>query len=701
MILASPIRCSTRSRPGRRRADRAGRRRRLGGGARLERSARPRRSTCWPRPSARTARSCWSRPRRCRSDEPPPPLAPMRAADARAAVAALRPSPGRSTAPQRWPASSAMPVARGRQSVWLRTASTTAARRRCRAPRRPRPAALSRVAEARGAAPARAGRPGRSGTQGSRACRCARCRRAAPRQIVVRASAEDGALLAREPATLDAGASEVAVRLPMPPELRNRMARIEIEGEQSAGARAAVDERWRRRPVGIAARAERPPGQPLLSENYYLERALDPYAELRRGDARRSAEARDCRGADLADAGPLAGRGATAIAQMDRAGGVAVALRRAAASPSRTTTLLPVRAAPRRPHARRRDVLGQAGGAGAVPGEEPLRRPADPDGRADQPPGPGRAEPDLADKTWARLADGTPLVTAEKRGQGWLVLVHTTANTDWSNLALSGLFVEMLQRLVAVEPASAAPATRRCRRSQTARRLRPAGRAAADGAARRRPTTSPRERRPAPSARLLRHANARRALNLAAGIGQAEAAGDCRPGSPRDGFARAGEIDLRPWLLAAAFCSLLADLLIASRCAACCAGRARAPAALAAGRMLLLPAVRGARRRRRFRRRRDRRDCGSPISRPANRRSTASASAGLVGLTEILQPRTAVETADRRRRPRAATSSLFFPLLYWPVTPTSRRPRRRGCERSTVISTPAARSCSTRATTSS
>src|SRR5258708_10700313 len=62
------------------------------------------------------------------------------------------------------------------------------------------------------------------------------------------------------------------------------------------------------------------------------------------------------------------------------------------------------------------------------------------------------AEPDLdlASKTWARLADGTPLVTAEKRGQGWIVLVHTTANADWSNLALSGLFVEMLRRIEAM-----------------------------------------------------------------------------------------------------------------------------------------------------------------------------------------------------------------------------------------------------------
>src|SRR5438046_10571869 len=62
------------------------------------------------------------------------------------------------------------------------------------------------------------------------------------------------------------------------------------------------------------------------------------------------------------------------------------------------------------------------------------------------------AEPDLdlAIKTWARLVDGTPLVTSEKRGEGWVVLVHTTANAEWSNLALSGLFVEMLRRVDAM-----------------------------------------------------------------------------------------------------------------------------------------------------------------------------------------------------------------------------------------------------------
>ena len=45
-------------------------------------------------------------------------------------------------------------------------------------------------------------------------------------------------------------------------------------------------------------------------------------------------------------------------------------------------------------------------------------------------------EPGLAAKTWARLADGTPLVTAERRGKGLIVLFHVTADTTWSNLPI-------------------------------------------------------------------------------------------------------------------------------------------------------------------------------------------------------------------------------------------------------------------------
>ena len=85
------------------------------------------------------------------------------------------------------------------------------------------------------------------------------------------------------------------------------------------------------------------------------------------------------------------------------------------------------------------------------------------------------AEPegDLTEKTWAALQDGTPIVTAGKRGEGLLVLFHVTADTTWSNLPLSGLFVDMLRRVVG--------ARRRRGRSRRRgpQRLRPDGRAAA------------------------------------------------------------------------------------------------------------------------------------------------------------------------------------------------------------------------------
>jgi hypothetical protein len=60
------------------------------------------------------------------------------------------------------------------------------------------------------------------------------------------------------------------------------------------------------------------------------------------------------------------------------------------------------------------------------------------------------AEPDsdLPGKTWASLADGTPLVTATVFGRGEIVLFHTTADATWTNLPLSGTFVAMLNRVV-------------------------------------------------------------------------------------------------------------------------------------------------------------------------------------------------------------------------------------------------------------
>jgi hypothetical protein len=87
------------------------------------------------------------------------------------------------------------------------------------------------------------------------------------------------------------------------------------------------------------------------------------------------------------------------------------------------------------------------------------------------------AEPtvDLYDKVWASLADGTPLVTAAGAATACIVLVHVTANAEWSNLPLSGLFVEMLNRIVELAPATGKPQEIRRRATGVRRRIRRPG----------------------------------------------------------------------------------------------------------------------------------------------------------------------------------------------------------------------------------
>ena len=69
------------------------------------------------------------------------------------------------------------------------------------------------------------------------------------------------------------------------------------------------------------------------------------------------------------------------------------------------------------------------------------------------------AEPDavLATKSWASLEDGTPLVTGERRGKGVVSLFHVSADMRWSDLPMSGSFVEMLRRIVDMSGYTANP----------------------------------------------------------------------------------------------------------------------------------------------------------------------------------------------------------------------------------------------------
>ena len=324
-----------------------------------------------------------------------------------------------------------------------------------------------------------------------------------PDSLTVRASDDRGRLVTQQTLDFEPEAAETSQALTLPIELRNRITRLDIEGEAGAGAVLFLDERWRRRPVGLVSTGPLESAQPLLSELYYLERALAPFTEISRGDIGQLMN-RGVAVIALPDLGPLPPEQATALERWVEAGGLLLRF----AGPRLAESddgLLPVELR------RGGRIMG-----GALTWSDPAELAP----FAHDSPFAGLllpedvavsrqvlAEPalDLPEKTWAQLTDGTPLVTAEPRGQGWLALVHTTANTEWSDLPLSGLFVEM--------PAAdrgGQPRRQRCQRGSPAapvhpRWLRPARKSAGnrfglDGRGRR-----GRRHRSAPPARHLRH----------------------------------------------------------------------------------------------------------------------------------------------------------------------------------------------------
>jgi hypothetical protein len=258
----------------------------------------------------------------------------------------------------------------------------------------------------------------------------------------VLAETGDGHVLARAALTLAAGSTQATARIDLPPELRNQLAALRLQKSPGAGSVALLDEAARRRPVGLltAAGAD----TPLLGADFYIDRALSPYAEVRRGDIA-TLLARPL-SVLVAPDRTLAGVDADRVAAWVRQGGFLLRF----AGPDMgggADDLLPEKL-----------LEGDRQLGGALSWSQPQRL-------ADFPPGPfsGLAIPDevtvnrqvLAEPgasqpgtIWAALQDGTPLVTARRDGAGEIVLFHVTANTDWSNLPLSGLFVDMLRRLV-------------------------------------------------------------------------------------------------------------------------------------------------------------------------------------------------------------------------------------------------------------
>jgi hypothetical protein len=509
--------------------------------------------------------------------------------------------------------------------------------------------------------------------------------RAAPAeaaQVEVAAFGLDPVGIERQLATgtlrFEAGATEAEVALSLPPELRNRVSRFALTGQRSAGAVSLTDDSLKRREVALIAAEGARERLRLLSPLHYLEQALEPTADMVHGTLEDVLLANP----DvivLADIARLTPAEATGVQDWVEKGGLLVRFagpRLAASDVSRDAEdpLMPVRL--------------RAGGrtvGGAMSWGEPktLRPFAEgspfyglpvPDEVTVSAQVMAQPDPTLAERVIATLADGTPLVTRKALGEGQVVLFHVTANADWSTLPLSGLFVQMLERLaISTRPAEPEAAELAGTVWQAEEVL--------DGFG------AVRDAGTLPGVAGERLAEARPAADMPPGLYAGEdrriavnAVGTDTVLAPAtwpasvavEGIAVAKETDLKPVFLTLALTLLFLDVLASLALA----GRLRGPReGIAAVLLVLFLGPHGAEAQ-----------SADDFAIAATSEVVLAhvvtgdptldraAEAGLHGLSEVLFQRTAVEPGEPMAVNLETDELAFFPFLYWPVTPDQPTP---------------------------
>ena len=487
------------------------------------------------------------------------------------------------------------------------------------------------------------------------------------------------ATLARVPVTFEPDAVTAGTELSLPSELRARVTRFEVEGQRSAGAVTLPDDTLRRREVALIAGNENREGLELLSPLHYLTRALEPSADLIDGALLDILPANP----DvivLADVATLSAAEEEATLDWIDRGGLLLRFagpRLAASDISRESEdpLMPVRL-----RAGGRTVggamsWGEPKSLAPFTAESPfsgLPVPADVTVTAQVV---AQPDPNLSDRVIAQLDDGTPLVTRKRIGQGQVVLFHVSANAEWSSLPLSGLFVQMLERL-AVSSTNVQPEV-----SELAGTVwQPEVVLDAFGI--------PREAGNLPGVDGEVLVSEPLGPELRPGVYQGDGRSLARNVvtpqtvlSPAtwparitvEGLNRPQETPLAGWLLALAIALLLADVVASLALSGRLRGASGAAALIAA--VAMLPAVPQTARAQ-----------DDAFALAATSEMTLAhvitgdaqlddlAQAGLAGLSETLFFRTSVEPAEPLGVNLETDELAFFPLLYWPITPSQPMP---------------------------
>ncbi|WP_438278694.1 DUF4159 domain-containing protein [Nitrobacter sp.] len=512
-----------------------------------------------------------------------------------------------------------------------------------------------------------------------------------PQAGVVRALDQKGSPIGETRFAFPPQDRETEAAFDLPLELRNDIARLEIAGERSSGAVQLLDKRWRRRAIGVVSGSSADTAQPLLASTFYLTRALAPFADVRLGDKGAPQQVvtqfldQKLPMIVMADVGALSPELRQRIdAWLDR-GGVMVRF----AGPRLAQAdddLVPVKLRhggrslggsmtwEKPQHLAAFAADGPFAGL-AVPNDVTVSRQV-------------LAEPDaaLAAKSWASLVDGTPLVTGERRGKGLLALFHVSADMRWSDLPMSGTFVEMLRRIVDASGYTAN--TGKTDTDTKAETVAPLRTLDGFGAF----TPPPATAKPLPvnyrGRGTVEHppgfygpADGPIAVNTLAATDRIVPLDTSTLTARRASFTNAEPHDIRGILLSAALALFLIDAVIVALLGgglAMLLRRRAAPAALLLA--LALPTIAMMPSPARADSAKDEFAMKATSQTRLAYVVTGNADvdtivkAGMSGLTLFLAQRTALEAGDPVGIDPARDELAFFPLIYWPVVPGAPKP---------------------------
>jgi hypothetical protein len=482
------------------------------------------------------------------------------------------------------------------------------------------------------------------------------------------------------PLDFAAGESVADTVMVLPPELRNRITRFEVTGTRSAGAVSLTDDALKRREVALIAGRDDREGLELLSPLYYLREALEPTADIIDGTLDDILLANP----DViifADVASLAGSEGEAVLEWVENGGMLLRFagpRLAASDQGRNQVdpLLPVRLRSGGRSVGGAMSWGEPKTLAPFAAESPFFGLPIPDDVTVTSQVMAQPDPTLAERVIAQLSDGTPLATRNLVGEGQIVLVHVTANAEWSSLPLSGLFVQMLERLAVSTRPTNPDESELAGTTWLPNKVLDAYGRLDDGSAL--PGVAGEvlaQGTPGPD--LLPGLYAGGDRQIAVNVIDTETVLNVAQWPNRivvEGMQAVRETALKGWLLSAAVMLLLIDV-IASLAVG---GRLRGPRADVAAALALLlmwaPEAQAQSAEDFALRATTEVVLGHVLT--GDTQTDEIAEAGLLGLSQTLFRRTSIEPADPIGVNIETDELAFFPFLYWPVTADQPLPSR-------------------------